>query len=823
MKRKGLLIKTVKGFIAVLSALSFSMAAVACDYEDTSENLEVFSVHAQEKVLRNVDYADKSDKTLDITLSKNEYEGVQLILYAKRDIKNYDVKVSALVSDNALFDSDKVEIYNEKYMTLLHKKGSNPVCEKGDEIADALLPFETAKAYNENYVDKGKNQGVYIEVNTDESTVPGIYRGTVTVTADSQVYYVPINVTVYDIVLPLQSQAQNFWNNTFYTQYGTSEMDTTDEMVGIYLDKMNQYKLNGTLPFSGNGGAEAYVELIKEYYKKPGFSTYQFYYQSGRPAYTHKDRETGEYVTAYASFNSPLLKEYLIAVAKASVEDRVNYLDKAMFYFLDIIDEPTTEYNFLRCEEVASVFDMVIEDVAYELKDEYSGQTGYTYYMETMFDTILGLDNVLTVTSNTVRGELESRGIDSFTYCANIGLIASEEKRDYYAEMGDWWFYTSNSPYYPTATHHLDDKYTSLVSLGWMQKAYGIKGYLNWNVADYSERGYDAYEIDNVWGYSPGDGWIFYPGYEYGINGPVASLRAVALRDGIDDYDLFSVMEEKCWELGFSEGETQGMIETIFEQFITSTKPAQSCEVYQNAKNEIYSNILDTQDDLGLIVCDNIYFAGKTTVVFDTVNENATAAYNGQTLTRGESGHYEVTVDLSKTQSMDITVSADGQSKTIRKNVGNVYTVAYDFEGATTQDLLSTNGSSVITISNELAFSGTQSVKIALDLGSNTQLFFALTETFVKDIIKNNADEVELLIYSDYDGEIKTELQGFNGSKYVWLDDFVLSKGWNSVVIKNAASLSSSYNYKGLYFMVDSSVKNANIYIDTIGYVKKEG
>ncbi len=822
--------KIIKGCLAFLLTIPF-VFSVACTSQDPSENLEVFSVHAHEKVLRNVDYEDKTDKTLDITLCKNEYEGTQLILYAKRNVKSYDIKVSDLINESAgaVFNSDNVSVYNEKYITLLHKKGSNPVVDKGDEIADAILPFDTAKEYKENYVKKGYNQGIYIEVNTDVSTVPGTYKGIVTVTADSQVYNVPINITVYDIVLPEQSQAQNFWNNTFYTQYGTSEMDTTDKMVGIYLDKMNQYKLNGTLPFSGNGGAEAYVELIKEYYTHPGFSTYQFYYQSGRNQYTHKDRETGEYVTAYASFNSPLLKEYLKAVARASVEDRVNYLDKAMFYFLDLIDEPSTEYHFQRCEEVAGVFDMVIEDVAYELLDEYANDTSaaYTYYKEVMFDTILGLDNVLTVTSNDIRGKLESRGIDSFTYCANIGLIGSQSWRDYYAEMGDWWFYTSNSPYYPTATHHLDDMYTSLVSLGWMQKAYGIKGYLNWNVADYSERGYDAYTADNVWGYSPGDGWIFYPGYEYGITGPVASLRAVALRDGIDDYDLFTVMEEKCQELGFSEAETQGMVNTIFEKFVTSTTPAQSCEVYQTAKNEIYSNILDAQDDLGLVICDTSYYAGKTTVVFETTNQNAKVEYNGKVLTKGESGHYEAVVDLSKEQTITVTVSVDGNSKTVQKVVGNKYSVAQDFEGVTSQNILSANKASTVFIDGGVAYSGSKSVKITLSKGENKQVYFSLSETFIKDFIAKNASEVELLVYNGSDNEIKLELQGFNGSKYKSLDDYVLKTGWNSVMIKNAASLCSANNYKSLYFMVDipedSVWTDSDIYVDLIGYVVKEG
>lgn len=41
-----------------------------------------------------------------------------------------------------------------------------------------------------------------------------------------------------------------------------------------------------------------------------------------------------------------------------------------------------------------------------------------------------------------------------------------------------------------------------------------------------------------------GDGALFYPGNDAGIDGPVASLRLKALRDGMEDYEYFALLEK---------------------------------------------------------------------------------------------------------------------------------------------------------------------------------------------------------------------------------------------------------------------------------------
>jgi hypothetical protein len=41
-----------------------------------------------------------------------------------------------------------------------------------------------------------------------------------------------------------------------------------------------------------------------------------------------------------------------------------------------------------------------------------------------------------------------------------------------------------------------------------------------------------------------GGGFLFYPGTPCGIDGPVASIRVKNLRDGMEDYEYFAILEK---------------------------------------------------------------------------------------------------------------------------------------------------------------------------------------------------------------------------------------------------------------------------------------
>ena len=82
--------------------------------------------------------------------------------------------------------------------------------------------------------------------------------------------------------------------------------------------------------------------------------------------------------------------------------------------------------------------------------------------------------------------------------------------------------------------------------LFWQQYDNGVEGYLTnfvnfWIVGDpYSNCLTNAAASPN--GY--GESILIYPGGKYGLDVPVSSLRLEAMRDGIEDYQMFYMIEE---------------------------------------------------------------------------------------------------------------------------------------------------------------------------------------------------------------------------------------------------------------------------------------
>ena len=180
--------------------------------------------------------------------------------------------------------------------------------------------------------------------------------------------------------------------------FGGFEMDSTDEMAAAYFEKMLEYRMSSELPFKGKGGTARYVELLRKYYNYPGFSSYRFYTEFG----------------GRSSFNTWVLQEYLEAVALASVEDGINYLDKAMFYFYDLIDEPHTTEHFLNVQEVMMIYDQVLRAADSACKSKFMGMPNYIYYVSTVSPTLLKLPNMLPIHMEGAKNMLEN---DSWIRC----------------------------------------------------------------------------------------------------------------------------------------------------------------------------------------------------------------------------------------------------------------------------------------------------------------------------------------------------------------------------------------------------------------------
>ena len=107
------------------------------------------------------------------------------------------------------------------------------------------------------------------------------------------------------------------------------------------------------------------------------------------------------------------------------------------------------------------------------------------------------------------------------------------------------WFYTCWKPQGEYANRFIEQPLYKTRILHWINFKYGVTGYLHWGYNwgwDFGGTTYDPFSQTTPRmgsNYLPaGDGWIVYPGKD----GPLDSIRFEAMRDGIVDYELLSML-----------------------------------------------------------------------------------------------------------------------------------------------------------------------------------------------------------------------------------------------------------------------------------------
>ena len=106
------------------------------------------------------------------------------------------------------------------------------------------------------------------------------------------------------------------------------------------------------------------------------------------------------------------------------------------------------------------------------------------------------------------------------------------------------WFYTCCEPHGEYANRFIELPLMKVRLLHWINFRYGITGYLHWgwnwyyNIDPFKQTTAPPPTED----YLPaGDAWLVYPGPK----GPLGSIRLEAMRDGIVDHELLSMLAER--------------------------------------------------------------------------------------------------------------------------------------------------------------------------------------------------------------------------------------------------------------------------------------
>ncbi len=107
------------------------------------------------------------------------------------------------------------------------------------------------------------------------------------------------------------------------------------------------------------------------------------------------------------------------------------------------------------------------------------------------------------------------------------------------------WFYTCVFPQGEYANRFIEQPLIKTRLLHWINYRYGVTGYLHWGYNHWTPQSPFTHTTRKHGGppYLPaGDPWIVYPGKD----GPLDSIRHEAMRDGIADYELLCLLEDRA-------------------------------------------------------------------------------------------------------------------------------------------------------------------------------------------------------------------------------------------------------------------------------------
>ena len=505
-----------------------------------------------------------------IQLAKNEAEGCQFILGTEKDVEGLKVYISDFTNEagntlqTELFWGYYFNIDGERVIEALPPVTYEPDQDMLDWVnggngGGEAMPM--LQKYNGFDIKGGENQTFVIKATTKSDTVPGEYTATIRVVDKdgNEVKKVTVFVYVWNFELPEATSCKTLMSLGSFDIYysykdwgGDLRNDEGENLYTAYYDFLLDHRVCAyDLPFSNDDGSFSNSGVVK-YLDNPRVVAFQ-------PLGFSKELTAGNVSNAY---------NYL--------SQKQEWLDKAYFY---PVDEPLTvqrlddinNYGKLLTEYFPGYKLIVPMHVNYNLPggDYFSYVSEYVtvWCPKTFF-------------YNTFA---EWYGDRSLTYGCSIiteqNLGSFRDRMWAEQEGGDeLWWYVTRRPSQPEITLIIDTEAVNVRTLFWQQKLYNIDGFLYYLVNDWTNgttKWYvDSAEGDFMYGMDAlheisaennvdvyGNGILIYSGVYFAQTDPVGSLRLECVRDGIEDYEYLTILEEKYGK---------DVVDAIINQWTTS-------------------------------------------------------------------------------------------------------------------------------------------------------------------------------------------------------------------------------------------------------------
>lgn len=490
-----------------------------------------------------------TESAVTISAARGEYEAAQVILPPK-----WTTLVSAQVTalKSAAGADSRIQVTLSEVVYLRVTRPTDNTCERGwypDPLPSLQTPFKLPR----------HNQPIWITAHIPDKTKAGDYTGELVLTFDNGSKRVPLAVHVYDFALPRESHlrtALGLGTQTINRYHALTNREQQKLVYEKYLANFAEHRIS---PYSFFAYSPIEVRFIGEGSDK-----------RARVDFTSFDRAAEKWLddAHLSSFRLPLR-----GMGGGTFHSR--HLGS-----LEGFEEGTPEF--------ARLFNDYLGQVANHLRERGWLSKAYTYWfdepdpkdyafvtdgMKRIQAAAPGLRRMLTEQpEKELAGHVE-------IWCGLTPEWTREKVAERRAAGEEVWWYVCTGPKAPYITLFIDHPGTEMRLWPWQSWQYGVQGLLVWETTYWnSSAAFPAPKMQDPWvdpmgyvsGYDfkpghvgywgNGDGRFVYPPRRDYLNdrkpcldGPVNSIRWENLRDGMEDYEYFWLLDQEI-----KQAETRG-------------------------------------------------------------------------------------------------------------------------------------------------------------------------------------------------------------------------------------------------------------------------
>jgi hypothetical protein len=498
--------------------------------------------------------------------ARNEVVSFQLIVSAvENNIHVNKMEVSDLTRNKDIIGKENISLFREEYARV---RQSFPRAKLPPGLyTDPLVPFIDAKTgagievYNTHLAEgdevvkrgfhmygipfdvwKGKNQPIWVDVSIPKNAAAGKYEGIVTVYLNdaltfgktnkgnvlNKVVSIPVTLTVWNFTLPdisslrnhfggVEGVARAFKADVNSERYKEIEMEYCKMMAANRINPplpksfLPEMREDGSLKISPESN-QALKNFMKNFHIRDFAIPMPLIKE---PATTNRDKAI-RYFKDYYEF----VKE--------------NGWENSAYVYL--FDEPNSKESYEKVSKLGALVHAAAPQLRCLVTEQPYQQNSSWPNIDSAVDIWCPLWSYI---DRDAINEKLAKGDEVWSYTA-VGQRAPSYHPNY-NQVKDF-----DPPYW-----QIDEPLSSYRVSTWINWQYKITGLLYWSTV------YNSNTITGVvdpWalpvyfsedGYTyGGEGYLMYPGTPCGIDGPIASIRLKNIRDAMEDYEYFVILEK---------------------------------------------------------------------------------------------------------------------------------------------------------------------------------------------------------------------------------------------------------------------------------------